>query len=58
MGHYVRDITILFEHCICLSYCCYMCDLITLGTCIEASVSSSQNQGTTSDIRAMLTVGR
>jgi hypothetical protein len=43
---------------ICLSYCCYLCDLNILGTRIEASVSSSQNRGVTSDIRAISTAGR
>jgi hypothetical protein len=31
----------LMRYCICLSYCCYTCDLNILGTRIQASVSSS-----------------
>jgi hypothetical protein len=37
----------LTRYCICLSYCCYTCDLNILGTGIEASVSSSRNWGMT-----------
>jgi hypothetical protein len=47
----------LTRYCICL-YCYYTCDLNILGTCIDASVSSSQNWGVTSGIRAISTVGR
>jgi hypothetical protein len=37
----------LSRYYICLSYCCYICDLNILSTRIEASVSSSQNRGMT-----------
>jgi hypothetical protein len=48
----------LLRYCICLSYCCYTCDLNILGTRIEASVLSSQNWGVTSGIRAISSAGR
>jgi hypothetical protein len=44
MGHFVSFYpVILSRYCICSPYCYYTCDLNILGTCIEASVSSSQN---------------
>jgi hypothetical protein len=53
-GHFIKILACnLLRYCIYSSYCCYTCDLNILGTCIEASVLSSQNRGVTSGIRAI-----
>jgi hypothetical protein len=37
-----RYVLCLIKHCICLSYCHYMCDLNIMGTRMEASVPFSR----------------
>jgi hypothetical protein len=47
----------LLRYCICSPYCCYTCHLNILGTRIEASVSSSRNQGMTVFEVVYMTIG-